>query len=108
MFMKEIEVYKTKSGKCPLNDWLDSIKDFSTRARIETRLNRLKYGNFGDYKYLSDGVSELRLQFGSGYRIYYSEIDNIIILLLLGGDKSIQNKDITKAKEYLKIYKENK
>jgi putative addiction module killer protein len=104
--MKELVVYKTKSGKIPLDDWLDSIKDFTTRTRITSRLNRLKAGNFGDCKYLDDGISELRLKFGSGYRVYYSEIDNVVILLLAGGDKSTQNKDIIKAKEYLKIYKE--
>jgi putative addiction module killer protein len=62
----------------------------------------------GDHKYLCDEISELRLDFGAGYRIYYSENNSIIILLLCGGDKSSQDRDIKKAKEYLKNYKEQK
>lgn len=68
------------------------------------RLDRLKLGNFGDCKTLQEGVSELRIHYGPGIRIYYGKIGNRIVLLLCGGDKDSQDNDINKAKEYLKDY----
>lgn len=103
---KDIIIYKTESGKEPLTEWITSIKDNTTRARIRTRLARILAGNLGEHKYLSEGISEFKLDFGSGYRIYYSELNNIILLLLCGGDKKTQNKDIKKAIEYLNNHKE--
>lgn len=90
----------------PFVDWLESIKDIKTKKRITARLDRLESGNMGDGKYVGEGVSELRLNFGAGYRLYYGEIRNTIVLLLLGGDKSTQERDIVKAKEYFKHYTE--
>lgn len=89
----------------PFDDWLKSLKDKRTRDRIAIRIGRLLIGQYGDYKKLDNELSELRLQFGAGYRIYFSELDNVIILLLCGGDKSTQSRDIKKAKEYLQIWK---
>lgn len=106
--MKKVEVFKLENGKTPLQEWLNSLKDKQIKARILERIKRLPLGNFGDYKKLDFELSELRLKFGSGYRIYFSEIDNVLVLLICGGDKSSQSKDIKKAKEYLNIYKENK
>jgi len=83
-----------------LIEWLDSL-DKTIKARIQSRLTRLIENNFGDHKKIDSEISELRLHFGSGYRIYYSEIDNIIVLLINGGDKSSQSKDIRKAKNIL-------
>jgi putative addiction module killer protein len=97
---KEIRIYITSNGKQPFNEWLAEIKDNTTEARIKRRLDRLSLGHYGDVKSLGDGISELRLQFGSGYRIYFGEIDNKIVLLLCAGDKSTQSRDIQKAKEY--------
>lgn len=97
---KEIRIYITTNGKQPFNQWLTRIKDKTTQARVRRRLDRLALGHLGDAKSLGDGISELRLQFGSGYRIYFGEINNAIILLLCGGDKNSQTKDIQKAKEY--------
>lgn len=77
------------------------IKDLTTRTRIERRLERMELGNYGDYKALGAGIFELRLDFGAGYRVYFAEIDNVIVLLLCGGNKSTQSKDIASAKEYL-------
>jgi len=103
---KEFIIYQAQNGKEPLTLWIEDIKDSSFKARIKTRLIRILNGNLGDHKYLKDGVSELRFDFSAGYRIYYSELDNIIIMLLCGGDKSNQNRDIKKAVEFLKDYKE--
>ena len=74
------------------------------RSKILTRLDRLKLGNFGDCKTIGDGLAELRIHYGPGIRVYYSKIGNKVILLLCGGDKGSQSKDISKAKEYLKEY----
>ena len=98
--MKEIRVYRTTSGKEPFHDWLDSLKDKITRARINRRLERLQQGNYGDFKSVGEGVFEMRFQFGSGYRVYFGEINHHIVLLLFGGDKSTQMKDIKQAQKY--------
>jgi len=82
--------------------WYYSIKDRKTKAIIDKRLTRLELNNFGDVKSRGDGVSELRIHYGAGYRIYFTKCGEIIILLLCGGDKSSQEKDIKKAKEMLK------
>jgi putative addiction module killer protein len=100
----EIELYKTASSHCPFDDWFESLRELNTRAKILTRLDRLKLGNFGDCKTLGDGIAELRVHHGPGIRIYYSKIGNKIVLLLCGGDKGSQSKDINKAKEYFKEY----
>ena len=97
---KQIRFYQTKSGKIPYKEWFDGLKDPKVRHRIRARLDRVQLGNLGDHKGLSDGVSELRFAFGSGYRIYFAEQDDYFIILLCGGDKSSQEKDIDTAKQY--------
>lgn len=97
---KQIRFYQTKSGKVPYKDWFDSVTDSKIRHRIRARLDRVELGNLGDYKVLSDGVSELRFAFGSGYRIYFTEQNGYVIILLCGGDKGSQKKDIDMAKQY--------
>ena len=103
--MKQIIYYKTKSGKCPYLDWYNKL-DSTTKNRIRSRLERVEENNFGDYKKIDSNLSELRFKFGSGYRIYYFEYENTIIILLLAGDKSSQKRDILKAKEYIKDFEE--
>lgn len=98
--MIEIRLYRTSSGKEPFEDWLTSIKDKTTKARIRRRIDRLLFGHEGDCKAVGKGVYELRLMFGSGYRIYYGKFEKILIVLLLGGDKSTQAEDIKKAQAY--------
>lgn len=100
----DIEIYETATGKRPFEIWIKEIREIHTRAKILTRLDRLKLGNFGDCKTLKEGVCELRIHHGPGIRIYYSRIGNKVILLLCGGDKGSQGRDIDKAKEYLKDY----
>ncbi len=100
----DIELYRTSSGYCPFDEWFESIREMNTRAKVLTRLDRLKVGNFGDCKVLKSGIAELRIHYGPGIRVYYSKIGNKLILLLCGGDKGSQTKDINKAKEYLNEY----
>ena len=78
--------------------WMRDMKDRKARSIINARIRRLSLGNKGDTKYLSDGISELRIDFGPGYRVYYIEENQTIIILLCGGDKSSQKRDIEEAK----------
>lgn len=103
VFKKEIKIYTAEDGTKPFVDWLESL-DKTIRYRVKERLDRVRLGNFGDHKFIADGVYELRLVFGSGYRIYYGNQGDLLVLLLCGGDKSSQKKDIKKAIEYLKDY----
>lgn len=91
--------YETLNGKCPIEDWLDSLDAVAT-ARIYARLKRVAFGNRGDAKSVGDGVSELRMVFGSGYRVYFAQYSDEIIILLCGDDKDTQKQDIAKAKKY--------
>jgi putative addiction module killer protein len=83
-------------------DWLGGLRDRKTRMRIDDRLKRLANGNAGDTKSVGGGVHELRLPFGPGYRIYYIWRDGVLIILLNGGDKSTQPRDIAKARQLAK------
>ena len=103
---REIQIYRFPNGRQPFTEWLESIRDQRTRRQIRARLTQLEHGNFGDYKSVGEGVFELRLHFGAGYRIYFGRIDNTIVLLLCGGDKSSQTRDIERAKTYWLEYKE--
>ena len=88
-----------------VGDWLAGL-ELSARARIATRIDRLALGNFGDCKPLRQGVSELRIDCGPGYRLYYAVVGRTCVLLLCGGDKRKQSSDVKRAIEYLEDYKE--
>ena len=79
--------------------WFDSLKDRKTRARIQARIDRVEMGNFGDAAPVGEGISELRIFYGPGYRVYFIQLDSVIVILLCGGDKSSQQADIARAKE---------
>ena len=102
---REIRVYQTPSGREPFNEWLSAIRDIGTQARIRARLERLEDGNLGDCQSVGAGVFELRIHSGAGYRIYFGQIDNTIILLLCGGDKSSQRRDVEQAQTCWLEYK---
>jgi putative addiction module killer protein len=78
-------------------DWIDRLKDLAGRARILMRVDRLAHGNPGLHRNLTNGVSELKVDVGPGYRVYYTQRGDQLLLLLIGGDKSSQSKDIAKA-----------
>ena len=89
-----------------IGEWLERIEDQKARARIAARIDRLTLGNFGDCKALREGVSELRIDWGPGYRVYSAMIGRMRVLLLRGGDKRRQSSDIKRAVEYLEDFKE--
>lgn len=103
-----VEIYHDENGKEPFTQWLYSIRDARTLARIDNRLERLRVGNFGDFRSLGSGLFELRLHFGPGYRIYYGRVGDEIVILLAGGDKSSQVRDIQKAKQSWSDYKRSR
>lgn len=103
---REIQYFQTSTGQAPYTEWFRTIRNKTTRNRIRARLTAVASGNLGDCGPVGEGVSELRLNFGPGYRIYFGEADNTIVLLLCGGDKSSQRRDIRRAKTYWQEYKE--
>jgi putative addiction module killer protein len=88
-------------------DWINSMNDRVGRARIQVRVDRLVHGNPGQHRSLTDGVYELKIDFGPGYRVYYTQRDGVVIVLLAGGDKSSQQKDIKTAISLAKGLKEH-
>lgn len=100
-------IYADEQDHEPFTDWLRGLKDRQGRKRIESRLLRLEQGNFGDCQSVGNGVSELRMFFGPGYRVYFGQDGNTIVVLLCGGDKSTQQRDIQAAKEYWRDYLDN-
>ena len=88
-----IEIRKTKA----FAQWLDDLRDIKARARVQARIERLASGNPGDVEPVGEGVSELRINYGPGYRVYFKKRGRELIILLAGGDKSTQAKDIKTA-----------
>jgi putative addiction module killer protein len=103
----QLKLLTTQSGESPFEEWYLSLRDNLIRIRIRSRLDRLVLGNFGDSKFIADGVYELRLQFGSGYRIYYANANSSIIVLLAGGDKGSQKKDIELAISLWRMFQDD-
>jgi len=96
-------MYEVKESDL-FSKWLLKLKDIQGKVAIIRRVKRVRVGNFGDHKSVGDKVSELRITTGPGYRVYYTQQEDKIIVLLVGGDKSSQSKDIEKAKEMAKEY----
>jgi putative addiction module killer protein len=86
--------------------WLLGLKDIKGKAIIRRRIERLQQGNAGDSKHINGGIYELRIHYGAGYRIYYKEVEGKIIILLYGGDKGSQQRDIERAKEIASQWEE--
>jgi putative addiction module killer protein len=101
---RQIERYVTPDGRIPFSEWLDSLRDRRARVRIKLRLDRIEQGNLGDYRSVGEGVYELRINYGPGYRVYFGQVGSTVVLLLCGGDKSTQEQDIRKAQEYWEEY----
>ncbi len=102
----EFRRHVNRAGEDVFGKWLFRLADSRAQARILVRINRLAAGNLGDCKYLGTGLSELRIDYGLGYRVYYALLGRQCVLLLCGGDKRRQSQDIDRAVEYLKDSKE--
>ena len=102
-----LQYYKQANGKSPFTEWIHGLPDKKTRAIIFQRIDRIRLGNFGDCRSLGAGVYELRVSWGPGFRIYYGLEGSLIVLLLCGGDKSSQKKDILKAHQMWKEAQRN-
>jgi len=102
----EIRIYIDKTGHAPFEYWLEALPDRLARARIRARLARVEAGNLGDCKSLREGVQELRIDHGPGYRVYLSKQGSVMVLLLCGSDKSDQDREIGKAIAYLNDWKQ--
>lgn len=103
--MAELRYYQTSVGARPFADWLQGLADRQARARIDARLARVITGNLGDVRPVGAGVLEMRIDWGPGYRIYFAQVGRVIVLLLCGGDKRSQSRDIEHAKAYFQDFK---
>jgi len=97
-------IFETGDGKLPFEEWLNKLRDLRTRAVIRKRLDRIGLGNLGDAKSVGKGVSELRIDVGPGYRVYFGEDKGVVVVLLCGGDKNTQERDIKRAQGYWQEY----
>lgn len=104
--MKILQYYQTSNGKTPFKEWLTNLKDKMGIEKINKRLERLTLGQCGDSEFVGEGVFELRIHYGPGYRIYYAEHDQEIVILLYGGNKNTQQRDIDRSIGYWKDYLE--
>jgi putative addiction module killer protein len=103
---RDLTIYQTPAGKAPFTEWLDNLRDDRARARIDKRLARIQLGNLGEYRFVGEGVWELKIDYGPGYRIYFGQVGMTLILLLCGGDKSTQAADILTAQDYWRDYEQ--
>jgi putative addiction module killer protein len=101
---KQIVFYADEDGNEPFQVWIDGLRDKQGRRRIISRLFRVQQGNYGDVKPIGEGLSELRIFFGPGYRVYFGEEGGNIVVILCGGDKDSQGRNIEDAKAYWKEY----
>ena len=99
-FPYTIAYYLAEAGGKPFKEWLGGLKDITARQKVRIRLDHVRLGNLGKNRSVGEGVYELKINYGPGYRVYYGLDKKTVVLLLLGGDKSSQKKDIAKAHTY--------
>lgn len=102
----ELRYYSDAQNRAPLTEWIDDLKDIRARAQIRARLARVASGNFGDCAPVRDGVQELKIDYGPGYRVYLSRQGPVLVLLLCGSDKTDQSRAIKQAIDYLNDWKQ--
>jgi putative addiction module killer protein len=100
VFPYTIDYYVTEDGRKPFKEWLDRLRDITARQKVRVRLDRARLGNLGRNRSVGEGVHEIKIEYGPGYRVYYGLEGKALILLLLGGDKSSQEEDIALARAY--------
>lgn len=103
--LKLLKKFESENGKCPYDEWFNKLKDMKAKALVDARLIRVRKGNFGNCRFVGEGVRELKIDYGPGYRVYFGEDGDTLIILLCGGDKSTQSRDIKKAQEYWAEYR---
>ena len=101
-----VEIYQDRRERQPFVDWANALRDQRAQAAIDQRLRRLTLGNLGDYRGVGKGVFELRIDVGPGYRVYFGREGTVAIVLLCGGDKRTQQRDIERAQAYWADYQE--
>jgi putative addiction module killer protein len=104
---KEVVAFRARDGQVPFEDWLNDLKDKRAVARVLARLARVRQGNLGDCKPVGEGVSELRVDYGPGYRVYFGQKGRTLVVLLCGGDKRTQDRDIRLARQFWREFKES-
>ena len=104
---KEVVAFRAKDGQVPFEEWLGDLDDKRAIARVLARLARVRQGNLGDCKSVGEGVSELRVDYGPGYRVYLGQKGQTLIVLLCGGDKRTQDRDIRLAKQFWQEFKDS-
>jgi putative addiction module killer protein len=100
---KEIRIYEDEEGRAPFSVWMDR-QEAPLYGRVMARLERVELGNLGDHRGVGDGVFELRIDFGPGYRVYFGVDGSELVVLLIGGTKKTQRRDIETAKQYWRNY----
>lgn len=99
MTERDIRKLELENGSVPFDDWFESLRDVRMQAAVDSRLARVRAGNLGDHKGVGGGISELRINVGPGLRVYYGEHGKQLVILLGGGDKATQTRDINRAKQ---------
>ena len=102
---RDVEYYETEDGKAPFREWFNALRDRIARNKIDARLRRVESGNLGYCEPVGEGVMELKIDFGPGYRVYFGQIGNKLVILLNGGDKGSQPRDIKTAHQYWADYR---
>lgn len=102
---RDVQIYLTQAGDAPFSQWLNELRDIRTKGIIRARINRVRLGNFGDCRSLGEGIFEFRIDYGPGYRLYFAQEGQALVILLCGGDKSSQRQDIETAKIYWADYR---
>ena len=105
---RTLRIYSTQDGRRPFQDWIDSLTDYDGRSRVWARINRVRLGSLGDWKSVGEGVHEMRIDVGPGYRIYLGQDGKSLVILLCGGTKATQGADIANAKRYWQDYRSRK
>jgi len=100
MTPRKLILYMTPDERTPYSEWVRSLRDVAGALRVRTRMKRVAQGHLGDHKSVGGGVHELRFDFGPGYRVYFGMMGDAVVILLCGGDKGSQGKDVARAKEY--------
>jgi putative addiction module killer protein len=105
---RRVRIYQTRNGRVPYLDWFNALRDRRAKQKIEARIGRLRLGNLGQTRSVGEGVLELKIDFGPGYRVYFGQDGAELIILLCGGDKSTQNADIKQARKAWAEYRKEK